>query len=236
MAQKFTALLLAVALVMTGFGCATTNPDGTPGTAASTAGGAVGGAVLGAAMGALLGLATGDVAKGAAYGAIAGATAGAVAGFAYAKHQEKVFRDRQTAEAMYKYQAEQGERVVVENVGVTPNASTPGDMVAMNSDFTVLNGSDQPVNVDITQAITYQGKQMGRPFTYSSERQSGSYSIAIPTKIPANAPDGTYTVVTQIKSPNAVDEKTCEFSVAKKTASDQREIRLVSISGVPVNN
>jgi hypothetical protein len=33
-----------------------------------------------------------------------------------------------------------------------------------------------------------------------------------------------------------MDEKTCEFLVAKKAASNQREIRLVSLNGVPVNN
>lgn len=236
MLRKFIALLSATVLVISGIGCATTNPDGTPNTAASTAGGALGGAILGAGLGALIGLATGDVAKGAAIGAIAGAGAGALAGFAYAKHQEKMVRDRQAAEAMYSYNAQQGERVVLEGVEVTPLTSTQGDQISMNSDFTVLNGSDEPVPVEVTQTIAFQGKQMGRPYTETSQFKSGSYSYSTPTKIPANAPEGKYTVVTRVQAPNAKDERMCEFLVAKKAASNQREIHMVSVNGVPVNN
>ena len=236
MVRRFIALFLALVLVISGLGCATTNPDGAPNPAASTAGGAIGGAILGAGLGALLGLATGDVAKGAAIGAIAGAGAGAVAGFAYAKHQEKMLRDRQAAEAAYNYNAQQGERVILERTEVTPATSLQGSQVSLDSDFTILNGSDQPVPVEVTKAIVFQGRQMGRPYIETTEYKSGSYSYTTPTQIPANAPEGKYMVFTRIKTPNASDEKTCEFMVAKKAASNEREIRLVSINGVPVNN
>jgi len=236
MGRKFMALLLSTVLIVSGIGCATTNPDGTPSTAASTAGGALLGAILGAGIGALAGVATGDVAGGAAYGAIAGAAAGALGGFAYAQHQQKLVRDRQAAEAMYSYQPDQGERVILEGVEVSPLTSTQGDKVAFNSDFSVLNGSDQPVPVEVTQAIMFQGRQMGSPITDKSERKSGSYSDSTPVQIPANAPEGKYTMITRVQTPNAKDEKMCEFLVAKKAASHQREIRLVSVNGTPMNN
>jgi hypothetical protein len=236
MIRRFFVILLSLALVISGIGCATTNPDGTPNTGASTAGGAILGAILGAGLGALSGLATGDVAKGAVIGAIAGAGAGALAGFAYAKHQEQVLRDRQAAEAMYSYQPEQGERVVIEALEVAPNVATNGDEVALNSNFTVLTGNDQPVDMLITQTITSQGRPVDKPFVDKGSRKSGSYGVSYSTKIPANVQPGKYTLVTRIETANTMDEKTCEFLVAKKAASNQLEIHLVSINGTPVNN
>lgn len=236
MLKKFIALLTATVLVISGIGCATTNPDGTPNTAASTAGGAAGGALIGAGLGALIGLATGNVARGAALGAIVGAAAGGLGGFAYAKTQQKAVRDRQAAEAMYKYNAQQGERVILEGVEVSPLTTTPGEKIAMNADFTVLNGSDQTMAVEVTRTIAFQGKQMGQPYRETTVFASGSYSYSTPTQIPAEAPEGKYTVATLVKTPNAQDERMCEFLVAKKAASNHREIRLVSVDGVPVNN
>ncbi|MFZ5447785.1 MAG: hypothetical protein ACOZFS_04000 [Thermodesulfobacteriota bacterium] len=184
----------------------------------------------------MIGLATGNVARGAAIGAIAGAATGAVAGFIYAQHQEKLLRDRQAAEAMYKYQPQQGERVILETVGVTPATTSQGSQVALTSDFTVLNPTDQPLPMDLTQTITYQGKQMGKPYTNKSERKNGSYNFSVPTSIPGNAPEGTYVVVTNLQSPNARDMRSCEFQVSKKTATGEREIRLVSINGIAVKS
>lgn len=143
MIRGLVAILLTLTLVISNFGCASTNPDGTPNTAGSTAGGAVGGAIIGAGLGALIGLATGNVAKGAIIGALAGAGAGALAGFAYAKHQEQVLRDRQAAEAMYSYRPDQGEKVVVEALEVAPDTVTNGDEVALNTNFTILTGNDE---------------------------------------------------------------------------------------------
>jgi hypothetical protein len=236
MVRGVFVILLSVALVTAGLGCASTNPDGTPNTAGSTAGGAIGGALLGAALGAIIGAATGNVARGAVIGAIAGATAGAIGGFAYAKHEEKVLRDRQAAEAMYKYQAEQGQKVIIEGLEVAPTTVTNGDEVALNTNFTVLTGNDEPVDTTITQTITSEGKTVGKPFEDKSTHKSGSYGVSYSTKIPDKAAEGKYTLATRVQTANSMDEKTCEFLVAKKAASNQREIRLVSLNGVPVNN
>jgi hypothetical protein len=172
-----------------------------------------------------------------ASGALVGAGAGALSvGFVYAIQKEQVVRDRQAAEAMYKYQPGQGERVIIEAVEVAPNTVTNGDEVAFNANFTLLTGNDQLVPVEINQEIMYQGQRMGQPFTDKGNRKSGSYGVSYSTKIPANAQPGKYALVTRIKTANAMDEKTCEFLVAKKAACNQREIRLVSLNGVPVNN
>ena len=55
MVRGVLVILLALALVISGIGCASTNPDGTPTTAGSTIGGGVLGAMLGAGVGALIG-------------------------------------------------------------------------------------------------------------------------------------------------------------------------------------
>jgi hypothetical protein len=238
MVRGVLVILLALALVISGIGCATTNPDGTPSTstAGSTIGGGVIGAILGAGVGAIIGAATGNVARGAVIGAIAGAAAGAAGGFAYAKHQERVLRDRQAAEAMYQYKPEQGERVVIEGLEVAPTTVTNGDEIALNTNFTVLTGNDEPVDTVITQTISSEGKPVDKPFVDKNSHKSGSYGVSYSTKIPAKAPEGKYALVTRVQTPNTMDEKTCEFLVAKKAASNQREIRLVSLNGVPVNN
>jgi outer membrane lipoprotein SlyB len=234
MVQKLSVLFLIIALLISGFGCATTS-DGTPSTVGSTATGALGGAATGAGLGALIGLATGNVAHGAAYGAIAGAATGAVVGFIYAKHQEQMLRDRQAAESTYKYQPAQGERAILESVNVTPTSTSQGGQVDLNSDYTVLNGSDQPMPVDLTQSISYQGTSMGTT-SNKLEKKSGTYKMTVPATIPANAPEGRYVLVTKLQTPSARDEKSCEFQVGKKMASGEREIRLVSVNGVPVKN
>ena len=172
-----------------------------------------------------------------ASGALVGAGAGALTvGFVYAVQKEQVLRDRQTAETMYRYRSEQGEKVIIEAIEVAPNTVTNGDEVAFNANFTLLTGNDQLVTVEISQEIMYQGQRMGQPFTDKGSRKSGSYGVSYSTKIPANVEPGKYTLVTRIKAANAMDEKTCEFLVAKKAASNQREIRLVSINSVPVDN
>ena len=168
-------------------------------------------------------------------GAIAGAGAGAIAGFAYAKHQEQVLRDRQAAEAMYSYRPEQGEKVVIEALEVAPNTVTNGDEVALNSNFTILTGNDQPVPMEVSQEIMYQGQPVGQSFTDKGNRKSGSYGVSYSTKIPANAQEGKYTLKTTVQTANAKDERSCEFLIAKKAASNQMEIHMASLGGQPGN-
>ena len=99
-----------------------------------------------------------------------------------------------------------------------------------------MTGNDQPDDKVITQTITSQGKPVDKPFVDKASRKSGSYGVSYSTKIPPNVPEGRYALVTRVQTANAMDEKTSEFLVAKKAASNQQEIRLVSVNGVPVNN
>jgi hypothetical protein len=230
MAPKFFALFSIIVLIVSCFGCATTSSDVASSTAGSTAIGALGGAATGAAIGALAGKG-----KGAAIGALAGGAAGALAGFIYAQHQEKMVRDRKAAEAYSNYQPSQGETARLDMVSVTPATSTPGGQIALNSDFTVLNGSDQPIPVDLTMTIMHQGNQVGQPFKYASQK-NGTYSISTPTTIPSDAPGGRYTVLTKLQTPHAKAERSCDFQISSKTASGERQIQLVSVNGVPVNS
>jgi hypothetical protein len=160
-----------------------------------------------------------------ATGALVGAGAGALAvGFVYAVQKEQVLRDRQAAETKYRYGPEQGERVIIEAIEVAPNTVTNGDEVSLNTNFTVLTGNDQPVDMVVTQTITSQGRPVDKPLVDKASRKSGSYGISYSTKIPPNAPEGRFGLVTRVQAGNAMDEKTCEFIVAKKAASNQREI------------
>ncbi|HAY21722.1 MAG TPA: hypothetical protein DCY27_06065 [Desulfobacterales bacterium] len=226
MVRKTMALVTLVVFCTFLFGCATApKPEGSQTDAPSPAGRAVGGAILGAlggaAIGALVGLIPGgsiasSVARGAVAGAATGLVAGAIAGFAYGKYEEKLYRDRLAAEAFHQYKSEQGEKVFVEVVEVKPENAEQGGSVYLNSTFSVLTGNNEPVPVEISQVVMVQDKVCGQPFSHKAEKLSGTYAIAIPMQIPANAPDGKYKLMTQVKTGNATDQKVCEFMVAQK--------------------
>jgi len=220
MGRNLLILVLIVALLASGSGCATTNPDGTPSRGAAAVGGMTGGALLGAALGAIIGAATGNVARGAAIGAAAGALAGGLAGVIYGNYQEKLARDRQAAEAEHKYNPEQGEKVVVESVSVQPEEVAQGQNVGLYATYTVLTGSDEAVAVEVTQRLVSQGKAVGRANVIKAEKVSGTYELATPAAITARVPPGTYALITQVKTANAKDEKSCEFTVARKAAPE----------------
>ena len=129
-----------------------------------------GGAILGAGLGAIIGAATGKAGQGAVIGAIAGAAAGAAGGFAYAKHQEKWYGTARRPRPCINYQPEQGERVIMEGVEVSPTTVTKGDEVALNSNFTVLNRL-RPTGdpVEVTQTISSEGKPVDQPSMEKSQ-------------------------------------------------------------------
>lgn len=220
--RPFIAVVTILALVFCGFCCATTNPDGTPSTAQSTAAGTLGGAAIGAALGAIIGAALGDPGRGAAIGAAAGALAGGIAGFAYGKHREQIARDRAAAEAMYSYKPEQGEKVVIENVAVNPQTTPQDSDITLTSTYTVLNGDNQPMEVAVVQKLLANGKPMGQPYIAKDQKISGTYEFTLPTKINANAQVGRYTLITQVDTPNARDQKSVDFIVAQKAAANER--------------
>lgn len=83
--------------------------------------------------------------------------------------------------------------------------------------------------MEVSQEIMYQGKPVGKPFTDKGSRKSGSYGVSYSTKIPAKAQEGKYTLKTTVQTANAKDERTCEFSIAKKAASNQVEIHMASL-------
>lgn len=221
--RKLIAIACLLALGVTLAGCATTRPEGSPppSTGQTTAGGAVAGAVVGGVIGALCGLIPGggiavSVARGAIAGAGTGLVMGAIAGFAYGKHEERIYRDQQAAAKMHNYKPEEGEKVYVETVEVNPGECPPGSCVAFNTVFTVLNDSQQPMPVEVTQMVLAEGKPVGKPFVEKSDRAGGSYSFSVPTHIPENAMPGKYSLLTRVKTPKADGEKTCDFLIAKK--------------------
>lgn len=231
--RKLVAVLVLAPFCIVQFGCATvpTQESGQgepPSPAGSAVGGAILGAIGGAALGALLGLIpfaglghglASDVARGAISGAATGMVAGAIAGFAYGKYEERLYRDRQAAEAHFQYNPEAGEKVVLEAVEVKPQTAAQGENVSLSSVFTVLTGKDEPVPVEISQVVLMQGKICGQPFSQKFDKVSGTYGVTIPMQIPENAPPGKYTMITLVKGSKAADQKMVEFIVAKKAAA-----------------
>jgi hypothetical protein len=148
---------------------------------------------------------------------------GAIAGFVYGKYQEKVFRDRQAAEAFHNYKPDQGQKVYIEALEVTPKAPVKGESVSLDSTYSVLTGNDEPVPVEITQTLIVDKKVCGRQFCSRTEKVSGSYTGTLPMTIPANAPDGKYELVTVVRTPKAIEQKSYEFVIAKKAEAPATE-------------
>jgi len=213
---------LCVLVFLTGLmACATTSPDGSPSAGRSAAASGVAGAVAGGVFGALCGLIPGgsiaaSVARGAIVGVGSGLVAGAVAGYIHGQYQERLYRDRLAAEAFHHYKADEGEKVVVEEVEIQPAVLIQGDKATLSANYSVLTGNDDPIAVEILQTVMSQNQACGQGLYNKGDKKSGSYLSTIPLEIPENLPEGEYQLETVIKTPKAVGRKLRGFKISKK--------------------
>jgi hypothetical protein len=202
MVMKAKWISLFLVLILAGFfpaSCATLEEN------KGAAVGAGAGAATGALAGALLGKTTGAAVVGGLLGALAG---GAIGHYAYDQKKTK----EQTVKE-YNYQPSQGSMLRIENVTVSPKDVSPGGEVQLSMTYAVLSPS-KAGETEITEIreITHNEEVVGNPETRVS-RPDGTYTSAIPLRLPAGAEKGEYRVKSTVESARASDQRETSFSV-----------------------
>ncbi len=204
MKRQIISLLVGMALVLGGLGCATEQQSQYTATGAGV--GAIGGGVLGGVIGSM----SGHTGEGIVIGAILGGLTGAAVGNAE-YHQE---RSEQAAAQQYAYNYDQTRRdlLKIESVSVRPKVARPGDEVNISVTYTILTRPGYRTEVREVREIRHEGQLIGKPET-SSVRRGGTWDSDMPITLPRDAEPGTYVVNTIIQTGNAGDQRETSFTV-----------------------
>jgi outer membrane lipoprotein SlyB len=210
MERKLLSMALAIILVVTLAGCAA-NGGYDPGR--SAAAGALGGAATGAALGSIIGAATGSAATGAWVGAAAGALAGGIGGYLYANHMNNQIRSAELAAQQANYNPSMGNFVNVDRVEVVPPMVRPGQTITMRMMYTVLTPDNRPAPATLVREVRLGGQLMGRSNENPVGNVIGTYQDQVTFGLPQDAPPGTYSVISRVRSPYGNAEREAFFTV-----------------------
>lgn len=166
------------------------------------------GAGAGAAAGGLAGGLIGRDTSGVVVGGLLGALAGGAIGY-YLERQDQT---RAQAAEQVAYRPEQGTVVRVERVGVRPDPVAAGQTVNIEATYTVLTPTEQTVTVRETREVRHDGRLVANPTTEFT-RRNGTFTSALPITLPADAPRGTYEVLTSVAAGDRVARGTASFTV-----------------------
>ena len=171
--------------------------------------GAAVGAGVGAAAGAVTGAALGKSTKAAVIGGLVGALLGGAVGH-YTHDQQKT--REQTAQT-YNYTTAQGTILTIEEATFSPRSVRPGDVLEIKMTYAVLTPSPgTKIGVTEIREITYEGELVGRP-EVRVDRLDGTYSSAVPIRLPSGAKNGLYRVKVMVEAGNVKDTKEMSFTI-----------------------
>lgn len=200
MKHKIFSIFLIVAFVSAISSCQTV-PEEHKGAAV----GAGVGAATGAATGAVLGKSTKAAVIGGLIGALLG---GAVGHYTYDKQKTR----EQTAQT-YNYNASQGTILTIEEATFSPRSVRPGDVLEIKMTYAVLTPSPgTTIGVTEIREITHEGQLVGRP-EVRVERSDGTFSSAVPIRLPTSAKKGLYRVKVMVEAGNVKDTKEMSFTI-----------------------
>lgn len=160
------------------------------------------GALVGAAAGAASAAITG---RNPWEGAAVGAVAGAVAGFAIGKRQDKLFGSRDEAVRKLDYDPSQGYVMQVDEISFEPANPGPGDELVMTVRYLVVGPNPkETLTIASLTGVKYDGEfVMGDgPADYEVEHGGGIVQSTITLKLPKDAPNGSYALVTVLEDPD----------------------------------
>lgn len=167
------------------------------------------GAAAGVAGGALIG---GLVFK-SATAAVVGGLLGGLAGGLIGNAMENKTADRATTAKEYDYRDAQGNVVRIEQINITPSRIRQGSNVNLMTRYALLTPtSDQPVTVTERWEIRRNGQLVGNP-VLTVQRESGTWTSAIPITLPSTAKEGEYEVNVTVEAGEASDHATSDFTV-----------------------
>lgn len=190
------AIVMVLAVGLTGCETVRDNPKTTIGAGAGAAGGAV--------VGGLIGRNT--------TGVVVGGLLGALAGGAIGQYLDRQDKPREQAVRDTGYTPAQGNLVRVERVQASPTQVRAGQSVNLMATYTVLSPQSQAVTVRETREVRHDGVLVANPTT-EFQRDDGTFTSALPITLPRNAARGTYEVTTTVTAGDRVSRGSSTFSV-----------------------
>ena len=155
----------------------------------TTAGSAGAGAALGGLAGGVIGHQSGRALEGAAIGAAAGAISGAI----IHDVRERRARTAQETAQDYNYTNDQGFRLDLQGVSVSPATVQRGERVTATSTYATLGTSGESM-IQETATLRKDGLPVRTLSSRSISRSDGTWENVIVFQVPRDAETGTYVV------------------------------------------
>ena len=94
-----------------------------------------------------------------------------------------------------------------------PSRPTSSDTVHLISRYALLPADrDEKVKVTERWEITHEGKVVGNPVV-ALTRTGGTWSSAVPLRLPSNADDGLYRAKVEVQAGGASDQGSTTFTI-----------------------
>ncbi|MFP4501894.1 MAG: YMGG-like glycine zipper-containing protein [Candidatus Hydrogenedentota bacterium] len=166
------------------------------------------GAALGAGTGAVIGHQSGHAGEGAAIGAALGGLTGLVV------HDVKARRARSAKEtaADYEYAPDQGEKLQLEDVRVSPKSTRPGTMVSAEVQYALL-GTGGGVQVRERRNLLKQGQLLRELSSETFTRADGTWVSSQDFRLPNDLDPGAYTVQVRVETAQSAISGMTNFTV-----------------------
>lgn len=166
------------------------------------------GAAVGAAAGGILGAAT-EGREGAVWGTVLGALAGGAIG----DYLDRQDRSAQETRSVYDYSSDKGTQLRIEETLATPGNVRPGEQVRLSVTYAVLAPSaGETLQVSEIRRVTMNGRKVAET-TARVDRTPGTYTSAVPIKLPNDADAGRYEVIVIVTARGQTASGSASFDV-----------------------
>jgi hypothetical protein len=155
----------------------------------------------------------GGLASDSAGGAIAGGLLGGLAGGLVGNAIESKREDYASTAREYNYRPDRGTLLRLEDVDADPSRVDPRENVQLVARYALLPPrGDERVTVLEQWHITHEGRTVGDP-ALTVTRPGGTWSSAIPLRLPAGTEPGVYRPTVEIEAGGERDRGTTTFIV-----------------------
>jgi hypothetical protein len=131
----------------------------------------------------------------------------------WGQYRETNRLNREDAVAKYNYCPTGGCVLRLEEVAVRPNRARRGQTLTLSTSYTIITPEQVGIPVTISREIFFQGRSLGKTKSMESSRLNGTWTHDIDFSLPADAPKGTYTLITKVITGYNQEEKSVEFTV-----------------------
>ncbi len=168
------------------------------------------GAAIGAGVGAVVGAGIGAVVdpkhreQGAVIGGVVGSLLGGTAGWVIGEHHMRQVQAREQAAAKKRYSPTQGVLINIDRTTVIPWQLSPGDRLTFQVQYTALAPTQSnEVRARETRTLFFGDQVLKELSQQEVALAQGTSEFTFPLRIPGDAAQGNYTILTRVEPLNA---------------------------------